>query len=194
MQQQDEEWLFEGRKRLATIFRVQTTFLWDEHGRSDFASGSCLEHTETHITSTSNVFFTSSSGVSWVYFFSWLTFVKDLEKYTWPSSLKGAKELLPVHMQEQGVWLLLSGSEEPHLPLAVGVWWGGSPTLQVHAQGGDTMFGVFLHKSAADLIVYFCWNQQFQRPFSDAQAGPCVPCSCINYHIISATFFRSLQP
>lgn len=87
--------------------------------------------------------------------FSWLTFVKGLEKYTWPSSLKGAKELLPVHMQEQGVWFLLSGNGEPHLSLALSVWWDGSPTA--HACGKEEretkFWGFFLYKNAADHVV-----------------------------------------
>lgn len=102
--------------------------------------------------------------------FSRLKFVKGLEKYTWPPSLKGVKELLLVHMQEQGVWFLLPGSGEPHLSLALGVWWDRSPSLHMHVQGRkrDQVCGVFLYKSAADHIVCFCWNQQFKWPFSDA--------------------------
>lgn len=96
--------------------------------------------------------------------------MKGLEKYARPSSLKGAKELLPVHMQEQGVWFLLSGKVEPHLSLALSVWWDGSPTLHMRVQGGerDQVWGVFWYRSAADHVVCFCWNQQFQWPFSDA--------------------------
>lgn len=53
-----------------------------------------------------------------------------------------------VHMQEQGVWLLLSGNGEPHLSLALSVWWDGSPTLHMHVQGGERaqVWGFFCTK------------------------------------------------
>lgn len=60
--------------------------------------------------------------------FSWFTFVKGLEKYPWPSSLKGTKEFPAVHMQEQGVWFWLPGNGEPHLSLAL-VFGGMDPPL-----------------------------------------------------------------
>lgn len=105
---------------------------------------STLRHTSLHPV----MFFLPADQEFLGSIFSWLKFVKGLEKYTWPPSLKGAKELLHMHMQEQGFQFLLPGSGEPHLSLALGVWCDGSPTLHMHVQGGkrDQVWGFFVQK------------------------------------------------